>query len=516
MPSTMAQVFYNWTKGYRQLKGAPLDKNDYMAQWGDLGGAMYDWGKQMYATGAFSGQIGTPGTNITEDIWGGQVDTLSTKYPVGGVMAPYYPPKPAPQSEFGAMGAALFDMVSQHVKNFGGITKQALINSWGDLGGAIHDYLRGIGSLDGRDGVTNLPDKASFIQNADYLAKTYEPGGGQGFIYKLAPTPQGQIDAANLAYLNQQIENAKKQGLISDATAAQLQASIANMPTAAQAQAQINQQLANLQAQGAVSAANAALINAQIANLPTQAQAQAQIQGQIDLLNQQIEALRKQGLIDQATADKINAEIANMPTPEMAKAKFNAEITNLVNAGQLTQAQAGLVTAQTAQIGAEIQANPRDWVKAWYYQRGLPLPEGAVAASGTPAFLGPPIETGGPEMPRPGGLPGRGGPPIPSGGPVVGQGPPTPPWLSDILQNKAAPAFSGQSGTLGSFPIPAPSPNQVSAKVYNAMAPSEVSGLEGLASSSGWFWPDYIKKMYASQQRQPGIGANPVPTWGGF
>ena len=205
-----------------------------------------------------------------------------------------------------------------------------------------------------------------------------------------------------------------------------------------------------------------------------------------------------------------------MPTPEMAKAKFNAEITNLVNAGQLTQAQAGLVTAQTAQIGAEIQANPRDWVKAWYYQRGLPLPEGAVAASGTPAFLGPPIETGGPEMPRPGGLPGRGGPPIPSGGPVVGQGPPTPPWLSDILQNKAAPAFSGQSGTLGSFPIPAPSPNQVSAKVYNAMAPSEVSGLEGLASSSGWFWPDYIKKMYASQQRQPGIGANPVPTWGGF
>lgn len=457
-----------------------MTRTDWANTWGDLGGATYDWGSTMHQQGV--------NVAIDQNTWLGTVDNLQGKYSVGGAMEAYYPPanKTTP-SEFGAMSESLWNMVSQHVQNYGGISKQALINSWGDLGGAMYDYMQGIGAVDARGGVT-MPDKASFAQNADYLAKTYAPGGSQGFIYKLAPTPQGQIDQANLAYLNQQIENAKAQGLISAATAAQIQASIANMPTAAQAQAQINQQLANLQAQGAVSTANAALINAQIANLPTQAQAQAQIQGQINLINQQIEALKTQGLIDQATADKIKAEIANMPTPEMAQAKYKAEINNLVSTGQLTQAQAGLATAQTAQIGAEMQANPRDWTKSWFYQQNMQPPVYGDEAR---------------EMPAPGALPGRTAPPVP-------------PWLSAITENKALPAFSGQSDTLGTFPIKAPSPNQVSAKVFNAMAPSEVSGLEGLASSSGWFWPDFIKKMIASQQRQPGIGANPVLQWGGF
>ena len=475
MPSTLATVMYNWMIGYRQVKGSPLTRQDYVAQWGDLGGAIYDWGNTLSQSdpNAYAKIISVEGT------FEGQVDQMSGQYNVGGAMGRFYPrttPEPI-SGPYGAMSRAVWDTIDYAVRNNGGISRGDLEYAWGELGGQLYDYMKAGLGQDPDAGL--IPNQASLMAAVDRLANTYPPAGAQGSAWRLGPTGQGKIDAANLALLNQQIANAVTLGAFNQAQADQLKAQIANMPTVEQAQGLISQNLDNARTQGLINETNLAIAKANLANMPTQAQAQAQINAEID-------NLVKQGVLVQAQADQIKAQIANMATPEMARAKFDTEVANLVSQGKLTDAQANLASAQTAEIGAGIQANPRDWAKAWFYQRNLQPPN----------------------VPEPGVTPQ--GTPTPSPAPTV------PPWLQDIAQNRPAPAFSGQSGILGTFPIPSPAPNQISASVYNAMAPSEQAGLEGLASSSGWFWPDFIKKMLASQQRQPAIGTNPVVNWAGF
>ena len=650
MASTLAIVMYNWMTGLgeiRRQQGLSLTRDDFTAQWGDLGATIYDWGKNLTSQDPNAWQD----YGKTEGVFEGMVDQLAGAHPVGGAMGQYYPQATPLPSQFGDMAEALYDLISRHVQANGGISRQALINSWGDLGLAAYDYMN---NTTGNPNNGIIPDKAAFIKIVDYLANTYAPGGTQGFIYKPAQTPQGQIDAATLALLNQQIANARSSGAFTDAQAAQLQAQIANMPTVAQAQALVGQNLDNARAQGLISDANLAIAKANLANMPTPGQAQAQIQGQINLLNQQIDNARIQGLIDQATADKIKADIANMPTVAQAQALIAQNIENARSQGLVTQATADKIKADIAlaiaqfeqqgqqfEVGASGYMGPnlakmgaslmsdvqaqfasagalhwgaliRDWGENLARATWTELVKrGAMAQNGTPtgaldaqsfsqwasstmSVYPPEGQKGGAlAQPQPtldrqrieadikatldririaetqgnaqlalderkrvdalqialgqlgqqeAGITGYyGGQPTfareqygtelkanprdwvkswffqrNQQAPAQAAGVTVPPWLNDIAQNKAAPAFSGQSATLGNFPLQAPAPNQVGAKVFNNMAPSEQAGLEGLASSSGWFWPDYIKKMYASQQRQPQIGANPTPQWVGF
>lgn len=145
-----------------------------------------------------------------------------------------------------------------------------------------------------------------------------------------------------------------------------------------------------------------------------------------------------------------------------------------IQLGQLGQQEAGITgyysgqpTFAREQYETQLKVNPRDWTQAWAYQRGKD-PNAQLTV---------------------------------------------PPWLQNVAQNRPSALFQGTTGGLGTFPIKAPDPNQISASTWNTLAPSEQEGAMGLASSSGWYIPDYIKQMQNSWQRQRNV--QPANIWTG-
>lgn len=458
----LTQAMWNWATYHRRSGGQAKTREDWLATWGDLGGAMYDWGKTMYDQNL--------GDSVTEDAFQMQINNLGATSPIGGAVGKFYAPpttqdqEPTAQQDFGMAADEMFRLIGNHVNVYGGMTREALSNSWGDLGGAVYDWLRGQGILDSRSMlVQSLPDPARFKEIVSYMAYTYKPGGSQGFPFSLAPNAQQKQQDWLNAY-NQKVFEAEE---------ANRQAQLALQ--------QGNQALAQQQfglAQKAQADANA-LAYAQMAQQGQQFGAQLAQQGQQFNVG-------ASGYIDgQKTLDRQRIEADIQATNErirIAEQQGNAQLAlderKRIDAlqialGQLGQQEAGITgyyggqpTFAREQYSTELKANPRDWVKAWTYQRGQ--------NPNTPMVV--------------------------------------PPWLQNVYQNKPSAGFQASSGGLGDFPIKAPDPNQINAKTWNTLAPSEQEGLLGLASSSGWWAPDYIKQLQNSWTKQ---NVRPADMWAG-
>ncbi len=478
MASATTQALYNWMINYRQVKGSALTRDDYTNTWGDLGAAVYDWGAQLYNQGL--------GADVQDfDSFSNTVDQIGTKYPVGGALGQYFaPPAPGPgvQGTFGSLGSDMYQWANDFKTRNGGRAPSAqdFQNAWGDVGLQMANWVNGMGVW---------PDEQSFATRADYLANTYTPGGSIGFAYQGAPTAGQEYQDWYKGYQEKQAE----------ATQAFQNAQIALQ--------QGNQQLAQQQ-----------LALAQKAQADANAIAQQQLAQQGQQFNTQ-----QSGYINgQATVDRQRMEADIDATKErirIAEEQGNAQLAlderKRLDALQIALGQQGIQEAGVTgyygggstfarqQFEADLNANPRDWVKAWMYQRGQqPAGTRTTQPATQPVMLGSGEAT---RTPPTGqavvmGEQGQGGTRVPS-------------WLQSIQTNTPMAQFQGTSGSLGTFPIKAPDPNQINAKTWNRLNPSEQEGLAGLASSSGWYIPDYIAAMQKSFTKQ---NTQATPTWGGF
>ena len=508
MASLMAKAMYNWMVEYPLIKGkgtrVALTREDYVNSWGALGGAVYDWGAQLY-------QSGMGNTVRNEDAFTGMADQLLAKNPVGGAIGSMYA---APSGGAGSGTGYIFgelgnDMYRYYMQVQLGITggeraimaRKQMVDSWGELGGRLWDWAQQQQGMFGA-----APDQATFAARADYMALTTAPAGSWGSSYQAAPPSQ---------YDQAIIDNLIKQGKLTEAQIAQL------VRQGKLTEAQAAQIIQNMKMQEAELAANPRdWIKAwyyQRGETPPGAPpgptgaAGSGINprtGRPWTLEEQNPTLP--GGPPGATTGK---PMPILPGDYGGAAPPAPWLSETLPPGALSPKP----TTQPYIAPNAASATPG----GYYYDENGKVEYNAVLTVPSPPGAGPTAGTGGAgptagpttadfsflnprDVARAEGLFDR---------PQARQNyllRNAPPWIRDLLLGKPVP-----ENRLGTFPLAMVNPNQITAAEFNRLRPSELSGMQALASSSGWMFPDYITAMMKSQTRQPGMAASPV-SWGGF